>query len=266
MSTLFARVFRQAWATFEQTATSDGKFATNLHALHRLVGQLTLADIGLEPSLVATETFQQPSKAPCTYVGVFENDRFAMSVFVLRENYTMPLHDHPQMHGLLRVVSGAVQICSYSEVARRDTVEPKDGKLRRHVLVVAEPEKIISSSAGDCAVLTPTERNFHEITAIGGPAAFFDILSPPYNLSSQPQYFFYRKVPVPRHLAEMEPHGFGGPNIRPAQEDERPRYVLETIPNPEHYYCDTVQYSTPEFMYRPEMGGTTSTSSSDVNV
>ncbi|XP_053675762.1 2-aminoethanethiol dioxygenase [Anopheles nili] len=252
MSALFARVFRQAWTTFEHTSVSDTKFASNLHALRRLVDQLTLADIGLDASLVATETFQQSSKAPCTYVGVFENDRFAMSVFVLRENYTMPLHDHPRMHGLLRVVSGAVQICSYSEVFRHDAAPESGGTHRRHVLVAAEPEKIISSSVGDCAVLTPTERNFHEITAIGGPAAFFDILSPPYNSSEQPQYYFYRKVPVPRHLAEMEPLGFAGPDKPSVQDDERPRYVLETIPNPDHYYCDTVHYTTPDFMYHQE--------------
>ncbi|XP_058125635.1 2-aminoethanethiol dioxygenase [Anopheles ziemanni] len=249
MSALFARVFRQARQTFEYTSVSDPKFGTNLNALRRLVDQLTLADIGLDGSLVATDTFQRPTKAPCTYVGVFENDCFAMSVFVLRENYTMPLHDHPRMHGLLRVVSGAVQICSYSELARRDADEllVGVGKGQRHVLVAAEPEKIISSSPGDCALLTPTERNFHEITAIGGPAAFFDILSPPYNTASQPQYYFYRKVPVPRHLAELEP--IGSPDKpSPLHDDERPRYVLETIPNPDHYYCDTVHYTPPGFM------------------
>lgn len=250
MSALFARVFRQARVTFEHTSVTDPKFVPNLYALRQLVDQLTLADIGLDGSLLSTETFQQPEKAPCTYVGVFENDRFAMSVFVLRENYTMPLHDHPRMHGLLRVVSGAVQICSFSELARRETAEEwaEGGAGQRHVLVAAEPEKIISSSLGDCAMLTPTERNFHEITAIGGPAAFFDILSPPYNIASQPQYYFYRKVPVPRHLAEMEPPGS---TDKPSalQDDERPRYVLETIPNPDHYYCDTEHYNVPEFMH-----------------
>ncbi|XP_058066719.1 2-aminoethanethiol dioxygenase [Anopheles bellator] len=256
MSSLFARVFRQARVTFEQTALSDPKFAGHLQTLRRLLDQLTLADLGLDPALVATETFQQPTKAPCTFVDVFQNDWFAISVFVLRENYTMPLHDHPRMYGLLRVVSGAVQIRSYTELARRDMVVTGVGgsagdpaALRRHVLVAAEPEKIISSSVGDCAMLTPSERNFHEITAIGGPAAFFDILSPPYNTSLPQHISFYRKVPVPRNLAELE---LGSPGeekpLAPQPDDDRPRYVLETIPIPENYYCDTEQYVAPEFL------------------
>ncbi|XP_055532154.1 2-aminoethanethiol dioxygenase [Wyeomyia smithii] len=234
MTTLFARIFRQAKITFEQT--NADRLLSNLQNLRTLVEQLTLHDLNLDPAVVAHETFQQPLKAPCTFIDIFENTCFTMSVFVLRENYTMPLHDHPRMHGLLRVVAGTVKIQSFTEIDRREGI--RDGDELRHVLVDVEQAKMISPEKGDCAMLTPTERNYHEITAIGGPAAFFDILSPPYN-ADIPVYgrrtcSFYRKLLLP---------GDGASNTG------RKRMVLEKIPTPEHYYCDTEQFETPEFMY-----------------
>ncbi|XP_055607900.1 2-aminoethanethiol dioxygenase [Uranotaenia lowii] len=234
MTTLFARVFRQAKLTFEQANTE--RFITNLQNLRALVEQLTLADLNLDAGVVSRETFQQTTKAPCTFVDIFENAYFTMSVFILKENYTMPLHDHPRMHGLLRVVSGTIKIQSYSEIDRREEI--RDGEELRHVLVNVEQEKMLCADNKDgCAMLTPSERNFHEITAVGGPAAFFDILSPPYNAdmpeNGKRSCSFYRKLLLP---------GDGISN------DGRKRMVLEKVPTPDHYYCDTEKYVRPEFM------------------
>ncbi|XP_065088094.1 2-aminoethanethiol dioxygenase [Ochlerotatus camptorhynchus] len=234
MTTLFARVFRQAKVTFEQANAE--RFLNNLQNLRALMDQLTLADLNLDPMVVSHETFQLPTKAPCTFIDIFENTYFTMSVFVLRENYTMPLHDHPRMHGLLKVVAGTVKIQSYTEIDRRE--QTRNGDELRHVLVNVEQERVIGVNKGECAMLTPAERNFHEITAVGGPAAFFDILSPPYN-ADIPVYgkrtcSFYRKLLV---------HGDGTSN------DGRKRTVLEKIATPDHYYCDTEHYETPEFMF-----------------
>lgn len=232
MTSLFARIFRQAKVTFEHANAE--RFLSNLQNLRALMDQLTLADLNLDPAVVSPETFQQTTKAPCTFIDIYENSHFTMSVFVLRENYTMPLHDHPRMHGLLRVVAGSVKIQSFSEIDRREEI--RNGDELRHVLVSVEQERIISAGKAECAMLTPAERNFHEITAIGGPAAFFDILSPPYN-ADIPVYgkrtcSFYRKLLLP---------GDGASN------DGRKRMVLEKIPTPDHYYCDTEQYDAPEF-------------------
>ncbi|XP_053690225.1 2-aminoethanethiol dioxygenase [Sabethes cyaneus] len=237
MTTLFARIFRQAKITFEQTNAE--RLLSNLQNLRALVEQLTLNDLNLDPAVVAHETFQQPLKAPCTFIEIFENACFTMSVFVLRENYTMPLHDHPRMHGLLRVIAGTVKIQSYTEIDRRERI--RDGDELRHVLVDVEQTKMISPEKGDSAMLTPTERNYHEITAIGGPAAFFDILSPPYD-ADIPIYgkrtcSFYKKLLLPGDGAGSE---------------GRMRMVLERIPTPDHYYCDTEQFETPEFMHDSE--------------
>ncbi|CAG2069086.1 unnamed protein product, partial [Timema podura] len=58
---------------------------------------------------------------------------------------------------------------TYVEIYEDDTVT-----IEKH------PEVIVDETSGAC-VLTPLEKNLHEIHSIDGPAAFLDILSPPYD-------------------------------------------------------------------------------------
>ena len=37
-----------------------------------------------------------------------------------------------------------------------------------------------------CCLLSPAESNIHKIESVGGPAAFLDILAPPYNIDPEP--------------------------------------------------------------------------------
>lgn len=225
MSSLFAKLLKQAFVTFDRQNVST--FPTNFNVLKQMVDQLTVKDINLELDLISEETFSQPNKAPCTFVHIFQNDDVAMSVFILRGDYTMPLHDHPMMHGILKTLSGTLCIQSYSKIPGDRAVYVRGA---HEIDVKPEPVKICTNSS-ESAILTPSERNYHEITAIGGVAAFFDILSPPYD-SDMPIYgrrrcSFYRKQ---------------------TQDDSNSNIKLERIPSPLSYYCDTGDYEPPEFL------------------
>lgn len=75
------------------------------------------------------------------------------------------------------------------------------------------------------ACLTPNDYNFHEIQAVEGNAAFFDILSPPYDEEIR-KCSFYRRV-----LSNV-----GGVD----------KLFLERIPAPYSYYCDNLPFELPE--------------------
>lgn len=59
-----------------------------------------------------------------------------------------------------------------------------DEKINYNEGVMAVKHTPIIADANSLAcVLSPDERNFHEIHCTNGPAAFLDILSPPYNIN-----------------------------------------------------------------------------------
>jgi cysteamine dioxygenase len=83
-------------------------------------------------------------------------------------------------------------------------------------------------------MLDDSNCNFHEITALDSPIAFFDVLSPPYSdmNDSDPSArhcHFYRKL-----MVENSP--------------DKKILKLERIDCPSHYYCDSIYFERPDFM------------------
>lgn len=143
-----------------------------------------------------------------------------MSVFIINEGYTMPLHDHPGMLGLLKVISGKLKIQSYTRISPSDSND---------LLVIPDEPKILDSQSAS-SYLDEQQSNFHEITALDEPAAFFDVLSPPYsdmdnNDPDARHCHFYRKLKINDTTLK-----------------------LERINCPSHYYCDSETFEKPAFM------------------
>lgn len=238
MSALLTRIFQQAVITFKPA--NYGDLQRNLGMLRSLVDTIRYSDLNLDPEIVTKSFFAQPDKAPCTYVGMYEDSTFSMSVFVMAENYTMPMHDHPHMNGILKCISGRLRIQSYSMDTAKE--HPLDVLERLYALNPAErpPGKkyvqcrreaaVEVDENSPAAVLHPDQRNIHQITALGGPVAFFDILSPPYDTHIQARPCLRRKCTFFK-VAEGE-----------STPDNWDQVVLEKIPQPLNYYCDNVEY------------------------
>ncbi|XP_072934670.1 2-aminoethanethiol dioxygenase [Epargyreus clarus] len=185
--------YRQALRTFDDKFKSD--FTTNLQKLRTMMNLLKADDLGFDNTLNDPATWRRPFKAPCTYIEVFQNRQVNMSIFVLKPGFKMPLHDHPHMHGLLKVISGAVRIRSFTEHHLKEEMTSADSTSRakieaarltqgkhmnRRFFAKISQDHICKANSETC-VLTPTVSNYHEIEALSMPAAFFDILSPPYD-------------------------------------------------------------------------------------
>ena len=60
-------------------------------------------------------------------------------------------------------------------------------KLRFGELFLAQVSSVTSVTPESCpCLLSPSESNIHKIESVGGPAAFLDILAPPYNIDPDP--------------------------------------------------------------------------------
>lgn len=219
MTTHFKSVLRQAFKTFDRANLAS--FNANLQQLKQLTDQLTYRDLHIREDLFRDNV----ESAPCTYMHIFEDERFSMSLFIVRGKSSIPLHDHPMMYGLLRCIWGKLHVQSYSQQLATD--EPLTYDTNPDLVKVIAEEPCLVTAETTSALLTPRKRNYHQITEAGnGIAAFFDILSPPYD-ANMPIY-------GPRRCRFYRPKSLGGGD----------QVELQCIPSPASYYCDLAD--TPE--------------------
>ncbi|KAI4460532.1 hypothetical protein MML48_5g00004063 [Holotrichia oblita] len=148
-------VLRQARLTF--TSSSEA-FRSNLEILKHLLDKTTATDVNLHPQFMTESLWMKPDKAPVTYIGIYENDLLTMGIFILSPDMKLPLHDHPQIEDPSVIYSND---------------PPLKFSAEKH------PDEFMETISPTC-ILDPKQRNIHEIESVDGPAAFLDILSPPY--------------------------------------------------------------------------------------
>lgn len=86
----------------------------------------------------------------------------------------------------MQVISGKVQVNNYTLKTNDDYII----KLNKEISAFRHRPISLHSNSLAC-VLAPRDKNLHEISCIEGPAAFLDILSPPYDVDE------YGKGPRP---------------------------------------------------------------------
>lgn len=120
-------VLKQALTTFSGSYTSKA-FHDNLVKLKRNANELDARSVGLDFRLLRWDTYElnnnldkvsgssflRRRQAPVTYIEVFEDQHVSIGVFVLRDGAKIPLHDHPNMYGVLKVIHGKVKVQSYT--------------------------------------------------------------------------------------------------------------------------------------------------------
>jgi len=206
-----------------------------------MADQLTAADVNLNiDNLQAAKPGER--KPPVIYISIYEDSRVTIGIFIVKSGEKLPLHDHPHMYGILKVIAGTVKIQSYtltsdsahimgSSAGRRGLFSETTSS-NRTLSAIKMPEVIVNENNGAC-FLTPTERNLHEIYSVGGTAAFLDILSPPYDVGD---------------FGERSCHYFK------EQNDETVGLVtnearLVHIPSPPEYWNDVAVYEGPRIRY-----------------
>ncbi|CAL1534622.1 unnamed protein product [Lymnaea stagnalis] len=211
----------------------------HLAPLARNMNDITAEDVMFDASEVEKRDLSKQHDeafdneiAPVTYMHLHQERTFSMSIFVLKSGGVLPLHDHPKMFGLLKVIHGSVKIISYTEVNQQpltlseDEIDMKYRQTRsfyKNIKTVHRNKDIILTESDECCILSPTEGNIHEIHPETKMAAFLDILAPPYDNNDQCCHYY----------KEMA-----------ASKVSDTRWLLE-IPQPASYWCDTIDYRGP---------------------
>ncbi|XP_076181217.1 2-aminoethanethiol dioxygenase [Ptiloglossa arizonensis] len=175
MTSAIEIVWKQALKTFDGRKNVGFKLCQkNFDKLWNLMNKITAEDVNLNKQVL---DFIKIQPAPMCVIDIFENKDLTISIFILKHGVTLPMHNHPGMHGFLKVISGAVQVNSYTLKTNDDHII----KLNKEIAALRHRPISLHSNSPAC-ILTPRDKNLHEISCIEGPAAFLDILSPPYDV------------------------------------------------------------------------------------
>ncbi|KAM9809501.1 2-aminoethanethiol dioxygenase-like isoform 1-T1 [Syngnathus typhle] len=223
-NSLVQRIARQALATFCKPLHV---FPDKHQQLLGLMSQARATDLHLQPPAVDSPP---PSGAPpVTYMHICETEHFSMGVFLLKSGACIPLHDHPGMHGALKVLYGKLRVSCFDRLDSqsacthlRPSSRPQVGAVRRSVLRSSAEYTDVS----EACLLAPDRDNLHQINAVEGPAAFLDVLAPPYDPDDGRDCHYFQVLQ--------------GPKLH-----EREVWLME-IAQPLSFWCGTEPYPGPE--------------------
>lgn len=101
MATRIEVLWRQALKTFSGRRSASYKLCLkNFEKLRCLIDQITAEDVYVDRKIL---DFVRIQPAPMCVIDVFENQDITIAIFILKTGVTLPMHDHPEMHGLLKV-------------------------------------------------------------------------------------------------------------------------------------------------------------------
>ncbi|XP_053269519.1 2-aminoethanethiol (cysteamine) dioxygenase a [Pleuronectes platessa] len=247
---LIQKIAKQACITYRGLKSSVD-VADTQSELISLVTAVRAADLKIAPREGKPSSgaagLQSP---PVTYMHICETDVFSMGVFLLRPGASIPLHDHPDMNGMLKVLYGKVSVRCFDKLEDNLTVssvpphfDPPLAPLQTASLWRSTLRSVAeySENSGPC-LLTPLRDNLHQIDAVEGPAAFLDILAPPYNPDDGRDCHYYK---ILQTVLDREMDG----KINEAQqgedkEKEEETWLLE-VPQPDDFWCGGEPYPGP---------------------
>ena len=222
-----ASLIKQARQTFSSLLLSNADEKEKLDSLKRSMNKISKADLNfiLFDQIKSSQSINpidqlnfekfRTSSAPVFYVKLYEDEIISVGIFIIKCHHRIPLHDHPHMFGLIKVLDGQGHLNAYNVLAEKNKNE----------LLCSRFTSTSITSQSETAVLYPNQSNIHEIYAINNEhCAFLDILSPPY--SNENDCTCYIAVPLT-----------GSSN------NERD-YILKRIFDDE-YYTESLQYTGP---------------------
>lgn len=147
-----------------------------------------------------------------------------MGIFVFPPHAKIPLHDHPGMCVLSRVLYGDLERMSLDLMAE-DTL-PSSFRTYPAGTKRARQKHVDYLQAPQVTVLYPLEGNLHEFKAGPQGAAVLDVLLPPYNSSRDCTFYHASRLQQSMEEDKMDDH-----------DGDEEIYVLIPTGQPEDFHC-----------------------------
>ncbi|GKV33661.1 hypothetical protein SLEP1_g42138 [Rubroshorea leprosula] len=125
-----------------------------------------------------------------TYIHIHECNNFSIGIFCLPAGRALPLHDHPEMTVLSKILYGTVHVKAYDWIKVHNSSPQIKGVARAVIDGIfkapCEPSVLFPRSGG----------NIHSFTALT-PCAILDVLSPPYSEEFGRPSTYFTDFPIP---------------------------------------------------------------------
>jgi len=142
-----------------------------------LLGQLDVASEGFRR---AVEQSWESGNRHWLWQRMVKEPHLNGGVLTVTAEEDVPLHDHPGATGMLRVLTGKLEVRQYD-------LAPGDGPDGRGV-VELHPVSLRTLGAGDTAFLLPDKGNIHSLRSAGARCSMLDFFVPPYRRRERSWY------------------------------------------------------------------------------
>jgi PCO_ADO len=168
-------------------------------------------------------------------------DEYSSGIFIFPPNSKIPLHDHPGMSVVSRLLYGDMHVSSL-DLLRDDEVEKYNVKDIQHPLQHIAGAKfalrrcVDHIQAPNVGCLYPYEGNLHEFTAGPDGAAILDILLPPYDGDKGRDCTFYEIHNIATSACEI------ATDTLPKIDGEGDICLIVPTGQPEDFHCISGRY------------------------
>lgn len=140
----------------------------------QLMRKIPLNELGLEErSCSASKSVLLTRDKVIEYLPVYEGGDFDIGIFCLPCGAVIPLHDHPGMTVMTRLLYGRMHVRAFDVLQRKESLMGRRWNVKLRDEFVMQEENCLS-------FLTPDKANIHTFRALTS-CAMLDVLAPPYS-------------------------------------------------------------------------------------